>query len=59
MGDRDYVTSRDYEHPYRPLPIRLYNFLGRAGRKLGLPDDLKAEVLVDRARRKTGTDGFR
>ena len=29
MGDRDYVTSRDYEHPYRPFPIRLYNFLGR------------------------------
>ena len=58
MGDRNFVTSRDYEHPYRPLPIRLYNFLGRAGRKLGLPDDLKAEVLVKRARRKTGLADF-
>jgi len=58
MGEGGFVTSRDYEHPYRPLPIRLYNFLGRAGRRLGLAGDLKAEVLVERARRKTGLADF-
>ncbi len=55
MGDRDYVTSRDYEHPYRPLPIRVYNYLGR---ELGLSGDLNAEVLVERARKKTGLTDF-
>ena len=58
MGDRGLVTSRDYEHPYRPFPIRLYNFLGRAGRELGLSGDLKVEILVERARRKTGLADF-
>ena len=58
MGERGFVTSTDYEHPYRPLPIRLYNCLGRAGRKLGLRGDLNAEILVERARRKTGLADF-
>ena len=52
------MTSTDYEHPYRPFPIRLYNSLGRESRKLGLSGDLKAETLVERARRKTGLTDF-
>jgi len=52
------VTSTDYGHPYRPLPIRLYNSQGRESRKLRLSGDLKAEILVERARRKTGLTDF-
>ena len=52
------MTSTDYEHPYRPFPIKLYNYLGRESRKLGLSGDLNAEILVERARRKTGLADF-
>jgi len=52
------VTSTDYEHPFRPAPIRLLNRLGRAGAHLGRSDRLDAEALRDAARRKTGLSDF-
>ena len=58
MGERQLVTSTDYENPYRPFPIRIYNFLGRSSGKLGLSGCLEAEALVNRARRKTGLADF-
>ena len=58
MGKRDFVTSTDYEHPYRPFAIRVFNFLGSSGRKLGLSGRLEAEVLAKHARRKTGLADF-
>lgn len=58
MGKRDFVTSTDYEHPYRPFPIRVFNVLGRSSRKLGLSGRMEAEGLVKHARRKTGLVDF-
>ena len=52
------MTSRDYEHPYRPLPVRLFNRIGRAGLRLGLPGRLEVDSLVASAQRKTGLRDF-
>jgi len=52
------VTSTDYEHPFRPAPVRLLNRLGRAGTHLGLSERLDAESLRAAARRKTGLSDF-
>ncbi len=52
------MTSTDYEHPFRPAPVRLLNRLGKAGANLGLSDRLDAEALRDTARRKTGFSDF-
>ena len=58
MARSDFVTSTDYERPCRPLPIRAFNALARAGRGLGLSGDLDAAGLVAHARRKTGLADF-
>jgi len=52
------VTSTDYEHPYRPAPVRLLNRLGRAGAHAGLSERLDAESMRAAARRKTGLSDF-
>ena len=51
-------TSTDYVHPYRPLPVRVFNLIGRAGGSLGWSSTLKVEALVDHATRKTGLSDF-
>ena len=51
-------TSTDYAHPYRPLPVKAFNFIGRAGKSLGWTKTLKVEALIDRAIRKTGLTDF-
>ena len=52
------MTSTDYENPYRPLPIRMFNGIGRAGRSLGLPGRLEVDSLIAHAQRKTGLTDF-
>ena len=52
------MTSTDYEHPYRPSPVKLLNRLGRAGAYVGLSDRLDAQALRGAARRKTGLSDF-
>ena len=52
------MTSTDYEHPYRPLGVRAFNRLGRAGANFGLGDRLDVNVLREAARRKTGLSDF-
>ena len=52
------MTSTDYANPYRPLAIRLFNRIGRAGRSLDQPARLHVDSLVDSARRKTGLTDF-
>ncbi len=47
------VTSTNYSHPARPLPVRLFNRLGRLART-----SLDFEDLLDSARRRTGLDDF-
>lgn len=52
------MTSTDYQNPYRPIPIRAFNRLGRAGRRFGLPGRLDIDKLVKHAKRKTGLSEF-
>lgn len=58
MASRTEETSTDYRHPYRPLPIRAFNALGRAAGGLGWPSTLSVEALSDSAKRKTGLSDF-
>ena len=51
MAKTDFTTSTDYEHPYRPLPVRVFNSIGRSG-------SLNVEELLNVARRKTGLSDF-
>ncbi|MCY4610455.1 MAG: sulfotransferase [Gammaproteobacteria bacterium] len=51
MAKADFKTSTDYEHPYRPLPIRIFNALGKS-------NSLSTEKLLDCARRKTRLSDF-
>ena len=48
------MTSTDYENPYRPLPIRMFNWMGRAGLSLGISGRLDVDSLIANARRTTG-----
>ena len=52
------MTSRDYENPYRPVPVRIFNRLGRTGARLGLSDRLKVDALHQTAARRTGLTDF-
>ena len=51
MAKRDFSTSTDYGHPYRPLPIKVLNAVGKSG-------PLSIEKLLSRARRKTRLSDF-
>lgn len=52
------MTSTDYANPYRPVPIRVLNHLGEAGRRFGLAGPLDVDSLVGGARRKTSLGDF-
>ena len=58
MAERGRVTSTDYEHPYRPVPVAILNRIGSVGRRLGLTDSLRVDTLVNQAKRKTGLADF-
>ena len=51
-------TSTDYVHPYRPLPVKAFNFIGRAGGNLGWSNALMVDELIDHATGKTGLGDF-
>lgn len=51
-------TSNQYDHPYRPLPISLFNKAGQVAERLGWLPDLKVEQLIENAQRKTGLTDF-
>ncbi len=52
------MTSTDYENPYRPVPVRIFNRLGTAGERFGRSGHLEVNALLDAARRKTGLSNF-
>ena len=52
------MTSTDYENPYRPLPVRVFNRIGRAGPRFGLSGRLEVDSLIGHAQRKTGLTDF-
>ena len=58
MAKRGFETSTDYEHPYRPLPVRAFNFIGESGQRFGLGTALKVGALIDHATRKARLADF-
>ncbi|MCY3952318.1 MAG: sulfotransferase [bacterium] len=52
------MTSTDYANPYRPVPIRVFNRIGNAGRRGGPSGRLDVDSLVGAAQRKTGLSDF-
>ena len=48
---KELVTSTDYSRPYRPIPVRAYNWLGR---NFSLQGNLEPEELINNAQKKTG-----
>ncbi len=52
------MTSTDYENPYRPVPVRVFNRIGRAGPRFGLSGRLEVDSLIGHAQRKTGLTDF-
>ncbi|MXW57849.1 MAG: sulfotransferase [Acidimicrobiia bacterium] len=48
------MTSTDYQNPYRPVPVRVFNRLGRAGSS----GRLDVDKLTKHAKRKTGLSDF-
>ncbi|MCY4428325.1 MAG: sulfotransferase [Halieaceae bacterium] len=58
MNKRDFVTSTNYRNPYRPLPVRALNSAARLGANPGLSRKLRADRLIEGARRKTGLGDF-
>lgn len=51
-------TSKQYDKPYRPKPIALFNYLGRTAEKIGVVPDFNVDTLIANARRKTGLQDF-
>ena len=58
MAEQGRVTSTDYQNPYRPVPVRILNRIGRVGESLGLTGSLRVDTLVNRAKRRTGLADF-
>lgn len=58
MQNKKYVTSNNYSQPFRPLPIALFNRVGKVAERLGLLGELNVEKLIANARRKTGLQDF-
>ncbi len=51
-------TSTDYQSPYRPFPVSLFNRAVGMARRIGLNDDLDVDRLIAAARRRTGLSDF-
>jgi hypothetical protein len=58
MARSTLVTSTDYAHPHRPVPLRLFNGVGAVVGELGLRASLDPDSLLQAARRKTGLSDF-
>ena len=58
MAKKNLVTSTDYENPYRPLPVRVFNSIGKLSESIGLSSSLNIEKLTAGAIRKTRLEDF-
>ena len=58
MAKKNLATSTDYENPYRPLPVRIFNSIGKLSGNLGLSSSLNIEKLTASAVRKTKLEDF-
>ena len=58
MAEQGRETSTDYQNPYRPVPVRILNRLGKVGGNLGLTGSLRVDTVVNQAKRKTGLADF-
>jgi len=51
-------TSNQYNSPYRPIPVKIFNGMGKLADRVGLIPDLNVDRLLAAARRKTGLSDF-
>jgi len=51
-------TSNNYSKPFRPLPIKIFNSVGRVLEPFGFFGDFNALTLMDAAKKKTGLSDF-
>ena len=58
MAERNGKTSTDYQHPYRPLPVRAFNFVAGSGGNTRLSSPLNIQNLLNRAKQKAGHFDF-
>lgn len=58
MAKKNLATSTDYENPYRPLPVKIFNSVGKLSETLGLSSSLNIEKLTASAIRKTRAEDF-
>lgn len=58
MAKKNLATSTDYENPYRPLPVKIFNSIGKLSGNLGLSSSLNIEKLTASAVRKTKLENF-
>ena len=58
MAKKNMETSTDYENPYRPIPVKIFNSIGKLSESLGLSSSLDAEKLTAGAIRKTRLEDF-
>ncbi len=58
MAKKNLATSTDYENPYRPLPVKVLNSIGKLSENLGLSSSLNIEKLTTGAIRKTRLEDF-
>lgn len=58
MTEKNLVTSTDYENPYRPFPVKIFNSVGKLSENLGLSSSLNTEKLTASAIRKTRLEDF-
>lgn len=58
MTEKNLITSTDYENPYRPFLVKIFNSVGKLSENLGLSSSLNIEKLTASAIRKTRLEDF-
>ena len=58
MASSDVVTSTDYRHPFRPIPVRLFNGAFRLVGDIGPARPIEVEALLRAAEKETGFSDF-
>ncbi|NRB39914.1 MAG: sulfotransferase [Pseudomonadales bacterium] len=51
-------TGNNYGNPNRPLPVTLFNSVGRCAEKLGMSKALNVETMLVNAKKKSGLSDF-
>jgi len=58
MAKKIVETGNHYSTPYRPLPISMLNYLGRAAESIGVFPNLRVDSLLANAKKQAGLSDF-